>query len=86
MAAAVIEINVDPFIDVGPIEIAWHGLTTAFGILLAAFIAIRYARRRGMETEPLTTVLIWAALAGMVGAKLLFLIETDVGGLLDPAA
>lgn len=86
MARAVIEIDVDPFIDVGPIEIAWHGLTTALGILLAAFIAIRYARRRGMETEALTTVLIWAALAGMVGAKLLFLIETDAGGLVDPAA
>lgn len=86
MAAAVITIDIDPVIQLGPIEIAWHGLTTALGILLAAFIATRYARRREMETEPLVTVLIWTALAGMIGAKLLFLVETDAGGLADPAA
>lgn len=86
MAAAVITIDIDPVIHLGPIELAWHGLTTALGILLAAFIATRYARRREMEIEPLVTVLIWTALAGMIGSKFLFLIETDAGGLANPAA
>lgn len=85
LAAAVITLDFDPVIDVGPIEVAWHGLTTAIGILVAAFIATRYARRRGMETEPLITVLVWTVLAGMIGARLLFLIETDPGALLEPS-
>lgn len=83
-AWAVITIDVDPFIQLGPIEIAWHGLMTAAGIVVAAYIAIRYAKRNGLDPDVLLNAVIWAALAGVVGARFLYLAEKDAGALLAP--
>lgn len=82
---AVITIDIDPIIRLGPLELAWHGLTTAIGILVAVLIAVRYARRRGMDTEPLVAAVLWTVLAGMIGARLVFLAETETAALLEPA-
>ena len=84
IAGAVITLDVDPFIQLGPLEIAWHGLMSALGILVAAAIAVRYARRRELDSEAVVTAVIWTALAGILGARLLYLAETDAGALLEP--
>jgi phosphatidylglycerol:prolipoprotein diacylglycerol transferase len=47
---ATISIGIDPTIELGPLTIAWHGLTIAIGILVGGVVAARDARRRGLET------------------------------------
>lgn len=84
VAWAVITIDVDPFIQLGPVEIAWHGLMTAVGIVVAAYIAVRYAKRQGLDPDALLNAVIWAALAGIVGARVLYLAEKDAAALLAP--
>ena len=77
-----ITIPVDPTIDLGPVTLAWHGLTIAVGILVGGLLAGREARRRGLDPEPLYTVGIILTIAALVGGRIYYLAEH--GQLLDP--
>jgi prolipoprotein diacylglyceryltransferase len=47
VVVSVITIGIDPTIEAGPVEIAWHGFTVAIGVVIGG-IAVAYdARRRG---------------------------------------
>jgi phosphatidylglycerol:prolipoprotein diacylglycerol transferase len=85
LLTSTIRVNLDPFIHVGPFDIAWHGLMSAVGILTALYVAVRYARRIGLEPDPLYSFAIWMSAAGLLGARVLFLMENDMGALLDPS-
>jgi prolipoprotein diacylglyceryltransferase len=43
---AVITIGIDPMIHLGPVTLAWHGLTIAIGILIGGLTARGDARPR----------------------------------------
>jgi phosphatidylglycerol:prolipoprotein diacylglycerol transferase len=75
MTAAVIRIGIDPFIHLGPLTLAWHGLTIAIGIILGGVLAGRVVRELGMPTDPLWTIGAILALAAIVGGKIFFLAE-----------
>jgi prolipoprotein diacylglyceryl transferase len=75
MGLAVITIGIDPEIHLGPITIAWHGLTIAIGILVGALAAARYARELGMSVEPLYAIGGLLALGGIVGGRLFYVLE-----------
>lgn len=81
---AVITLHVDPLIELGPLTLAWHGIMTAVGLAGGAWAAGRVARERGMEVDPVWAATIVAAIAGIAGARILFLVENDAGALLDP--
>ena len=81
---AILRVGVDPTIELGPLTLAWHGITIAAGILVGALVAARFARERGLDPEPLTTFAVLASLAGIAGARLLYLLES--GEIADPAA
>ncbi len=40
-------------IELGPITLAWHGITIAVGIVIGGFAAARHARELGLDTERL---------------------------------
>ncbi|MEJ7718557.1 MAG: prolipoprotein diacylglyceryl transferase family protein [Thermoleophilaceae bacterium] len=81
---AVIRVGIDPTFELGPLTLAWHGITIAVGILVGALVAARMARERGLDPEPITTFAVIAALAGVAGARLFYLLET--GAITDPSA
>ena len=78
----VITIGIDPTVELGPVTLAWHGLTIAIGILVGAAVARREARRRGLETQPLETMVLILILGAIVGARAFYLAEH--GQLLEP--
>ena len=80
----VITININPEIHVGPLTLAWHGLTIALGILVGALAAARWLRERGLDVEPMYNFAGLAALGGIVGSRIFYLFEHDPGGLLAP--
>jgi phosphatidylglycerol:prolipoprotein diacylglycerol transferase len=82
MPSAVITIDVDPFIDVGPVSIAWHGLTIAIGIVIGGLVAAREARRRGLDPAPLYPLGLILTGTALVGGRLFYLAEK--GLLLEP--
>ena len=72
---AYITIGIDPKIHLGPLTLAWHGLTIAIGILLGALLAGREARARGLSDEPLWTMAGLIVVAALVGGRLFYVAE-----------
>jgi phosphatidylglycerol:prolipoprotein diacylglycerol transferase len=72
---AVITIGLDPEIHLGPVTIAWHGLTIAIGILLGGVVAARILREGDRDTEPLYTVGALLVFGGIVGGRVFYVLE-----------
>jgi phosphatidylglycerol:prolipoprotein diacylglycerol transferase len=83
-AAATITIGIDPTIEIGPITVAWHGLTIAVGIVVGGLAAAYDARRRGIEPERLYPVALILVTGAFVGGRAFYLLEH--GRLDDPGA
>ena len=78
-----ITVGIDPTIEIGPLTVAWHGLTIAIGILIGGLAAGREARSRGLDTAPLQTIGVILVVAALVGSRVYYLAEH--GNLLDPS-
>lgn len=72
---SIITIRIPPDISIGPVTIAWHGLTIAIGILVGGAYAMRWARARGLAAEPIQTLGALAALGGIVGGRIFYVAE-----------
>ena len=81
---AVITININPEIQLGPLTLAWHGVTIALGIFVGALMAARWLRERELDTEQVYNFAALAAVGGIVGARIFYLFEHDPGGLVAP--
>lgn len=81
---SVITIGVDPTIELGPLTLAWHGITIGLGILVGALVAGVEARRRGLDTAPLYTLGMIVVAGALIGGRAFYLAEHDQ--LLDPGA
>ena len=79
-----ITIGLDPELHVGPVSIAWHGLTIAVGIVVGMAVAVRYGRTRDLETERIQTLVLVLVAAGVVGSRLLYLLQHDPGAIVRP--
>lgn len=84
MSVSVISIGIDPTIELGPITLAWHGLTIAIGIGIGGLAAASDAKRRGLDPERLYPMGLILVLAALVGGRAFFLLEHDQ--LTDPGS
>lgn len=84
MSPAAITIGVDQAIDLGPIDLPWHGLMTVAGIIVAAALAWRLGGERDLDRERILDLVLVTAIAGIIGSRILYLIEQDPGALGDP--
>lgn len=83
--AAVITIEVDPFISLGPVTLAWHGIMTAVGIIVGAWLAAGSARAGGSIPGTSTTRYSWCRSPRSSVARLFFLALEEPSSLLHPA-
>jgi phosphatidylglycerol---prolipoprotein diacylglyceryl transferase len=71
-----IEIGINPTIfEVAGLEITWHGLFTAIGVLAGVGVAYWFARRAGYPEDMIYNVALAVVIGGIVGARALFVIE-----------
>ena len=56
--------------QVGPLFIRFYGIILMFGAVVAAFVAEREARRRGLKSDLVWDGLIWVLIGGVIGARL----------------
>jgi phosphatidylglycerol:prolipoprotein diacylglycerol transferase len=81
---SVITIGIDPTIELGPVTIAWHGLTIAIGILVGGVAVALDARRRGLDPERVYAIGMILVIGALVGGRAFYLLEH--GQLDDPGA
>jgi phosphatidylglycerol---prolipoprotein diacylglyceryl transferase len=74
-AFSTITIGIDPTIEIGPLTLAWHGITIALGILIGGMAAGTEARRRGLDPEPLYAIGMILVAGALVGGRLYYLAE-----------
>lgn len=55
--------------SVGPIYIRFYGIIIMLGVVAAAFLADRVARRKGLDSELVWDGLVWVVIGGIIGAR-----------------
>jgi len=68
----------------GPITIYSYGVMMALGFLAANWVLDKGLRRQGRDPNLSSTLMLWAAVGGLLGARLLFLLEHWHAFLGDP--
>lgn len=66
---AVISYPPIPIFELGPLRLSLHGVFAALGFLAGAMYATRFLGRRGFDTEKYQSVLTWALVGSILGAR-----------------
>lgn len=59
-----------PIFELGPLNLSLHGLFAGIGFVVGAWLMLREVSRRGFDSEKVLSVLTWALVASMLGARL----------------
>ncbi len=71
-----IVINIDPVIfHLGAFELRWYSLAIILAIVAAVLITAHQGKKKGIETEEVYSLALWVVIAGIVGARLLHVID-----------
>jgi len=68
----------------GPITIYSYGMMMALGFLAAGWVLSRELQRQGKDPNFSSTLVLWAAVGGLLGARLLFIVEQWHAFVADP--
>jgi phosphatidylglycerol:prolipoprotein diacylglycerol transferase len=75
-APLVIKIGIDPQIaKIGGLEITWHGVFTAAGVVCGVAVAAFFARRAGFDEDTIYNTALALVIGGIIGARALFVLE-----------
>lgn len=77
-------IDIDPvaFSLIG-IPVRWYGLILVGAVAVAVWLAQREGRRRGIESQVVADAAIWAGGAALVGGRVLYVVQNELGSLAD---
>lgn len=67
-----------PIWELGPIRLSVHGLFAGVGFVAGAYLMIRQAQKRGFDADAIQSVLTWALVAAILGARF-FTIPAHIG-------
>ena len=71
-----IKIGLDPkLFEVAGVEITWHGLFTAVGVIAGVGVAAIVGRRAGFNEDSIYNVALALVIGGIIGARALYVIE-----------
>lgn len=73
-------------VSLGPITVYSFGVMLAIAFLTAGSMLGRELARKGMAPELASSMVLWAAVGGLVGSRVLSLVEDWRGFLADPVA
>ncbi|HEY8740324.1 MAG TPA: prolipoprotein diacylglyceryl transferase [Candidatus Dormibacteraeota bacterium] len=80
-----LQLGLDPVaIHLGPLALYWYGLLVAAGFVLAIRLASREAARHGLDPDQLLSAALVGALAGLLAARVFYVLQTSPGSYLDP--
>jgi phosphatidylglycerol---prolipoprotein diacylglyceryl transferase len=69
-------LNLDPILlRIGPFAVHWYGIAYVVAIAIGLFVIMRWTRREGIHEDQLWNLFIWAAIGGLVGGRLYFVLQ-----------
>jgi len=72
----VIKIGIDPEIfGFAGLEITWHGLFTALGVVVGVVVAAFLARRAGIDEDTIYNMALCLVVGGIIGARTMYVLE-----------
>ncbi|TMD23399.1 MAG: prolipoprotein diacylglyceryl transferase, partial [Chloroflexi bacterium] len=73
-----IKIGIDPvLVTIGGLKIHWYGIMIALGLYAGIQVALRDAPRRGINKDQLMNVALLAAILGIVGGRLYYVVQNN---------
>ena len=60
---------------VGAFVVSWHGFLTFIAVLVAVVLVGRWAPVKGIESDAIYSIAIWAIIGGIIGARLVHVID-----------
>jgi len=73
-----IKIGIDPvLVTIGGLKIHWYGIMIALGLYAGIQVALRDAPRRGINTDQLMNVALLAAVLGILGGRLYYVVQNN---------
>ena len=71
-----IEIDIGPFlISSGSFLLSWHGFFSFIAVATAVYLVGRWAPMKGIDPDDIYSIAIWAILGGIIGARLVHVID-----------
>jgi phosphatidylglycerol:prolipoprotein diacylglycerol transferase len=78
--AVLIKIGIDPvLVTIGGLKIHWYGIMIAIGLYVGIQVALSDATRRGIDKDQLMNVALLAAVLGIVGGRLYYVVQNNPG-------
>jgi phosphatidylglycerol:prolipoprotein diacylglycerol transferase len=71
--------------SIGPFTVYGYGLMIAIGILAAYLVAVKRAKKYGLNADLIFDLAIWCLVGGLLGAKILYWVTILPSILADPA-
>ena len=76
---AVVDIPLDPVaIQLGPLAVHWYGIGYVVAFLAGAWVARRHVVARGVPEQQVGNLLFWCIIAGLVGARLFYVLQSGL--------
>ena len=73
---ASIGIGINPnLVNSGGFILSWHGVFTFIAVAVAVFLVVRWGTREGMVADVLYSASMWAIIGGVIGARVLHVID-----------
>ena len=73
-----IKIGIDPvLVTIGGLKIHWYGIMIALGLYAGIQVALRDAPRRGINRDQLMNVALLAAVLGIAGGRLYYVVQNN---------
>jgi phosphatidylglycerol:prolipoprotein diacylglycerol transferase len=73
-----IKIGIDPvLVTIGGLKIHWYGIMIAIGLYAGIQVGLREATRRGINRDQLMNVALLAAVLGIVGGRLYYVVQNN---------
>ena len=73
-----IKIPIDPvLVTIGGLKVHWYGIMIALGLYAGIQVALREADRRGINRDQLMNLALLAAVLGIIGGRLYYVVQND---------
>jgi len=75
-----IKIGIDPvLVTIGGLKVHWYGIMIAIGLYVGIQVGLREAARRGLNRDQLMNVALLAAVLGIIGGRLYYVVQNNPG-------